>query len=155
MLFGNVNQLELVPYIKPEFHQWIRSAIELGSHMPTGKYDIGDEGVFVVLADATTEPQSERNAEIHKNYIDIQILLKGEETIGYSNHLDEESLKLDSLENDVAFFKDTEYEQFVNLREGDFAVFYPNQVHRPLCATNSPGPVLKAIVKIPAPLAAV
>ncbi|GEM79825.1 hypothetical protein VSU01S_20700 [Vibrio superstes NBRC 103154] len=151
MVFGNVNKLNLLPYIFTNFSNWIMQARVVAEQYPTelGRHEINDQGVFVMLAEAMTEPRENRQSEIHKEYIDIQIILEGEETIGYSNNITDEALALTVLENDVMFFEQVEHEQFVHLKAGDFAVFYPNQAHRPLCATNQPQQVRKAIVKIP------
>jgi biofilm protein TabA len=32
--------------------------------------------------------------------------------------------------------------------EGDFVVFYPGEVHKPLCAVGAPAKVRKAVVKM-------
>ncbi|EDV0473395.1 YhcH/YjgK/YiaL family protein, partial [Salmonella enterica subsp. enterica] len=36
----------------------------------------------------------------------------------------------------------------VVLNEGDFVVFYPGEVHKPLCAVGEPARVRKAVVKM-------
>ncbi|WED26307.1 YhcH/YjgK/YiaL family protein [Vibrio sp. DW001] len=150
MLFGNVKKLDLVPYMSEKFVNWINEAIALSENNDLGKYMIGDDGVFVMLVDGETEPRALRKSEIHKQYIDIQILLSGEEVYGYSNTISEEALKLVELENDVMFFDNVENEQFIKLQDGDFVIFYPNQAHRPLCASNDkPMVIKKAILKIP------
>ncbi|MFC1234724.1 YhcH/YjgK/YiaL family protein [Vibrio sp. F74] len=150
MLFGNVKKLDLVPYMSEKFVNWINEAIALSENNDLGKYMIGDDGVFVMLVDGETEPRALRKSEIHKQYIDIQILLSGEEVYGYSNIISEEALKLVELENDVMFFDNVENEQFIKLQDGDFVIFYPNQAHRPLCASNDkPMAIKKAILKIP------
>ncbi|UGA54439.1 YhcH/YjgK/YiaL family protein [Vibrio sp. VB16] len=150
MLFGNVKKLDLVPYMSEKFVNWINEAIALSENNDLGKYMIGDDGVFVMLVDGETEPRALRKSEIHKQYIDIQILLSGEEVYGYSNTISEEALKLVELENDVMFFDNVENEQFIKLQDGDFVIFYPNQAHRPLCASDDkPMVIKKAILKIP------
>ncbi|MEZ8991212.1 YhcH/YjgK/YiaL family protein [Vibrio breoganii] len=151
MLFGNVNKLGLLPYVSTNFSNWITQAVEVAEihRSELGRHNVDDTGVFVMLAEAITEAKQNRLSEIHKEFIDIQIILEGEETIGYSNHISNEAKAKDKLENDVMFFEHVENEQFVHLKEGDFAVFYPNQAHRPLCATNDPMAVRKAIVKVP------
>jgi len=150
MLFGNIRKLDLVPYMTEKFSDWINKAIVLSEHHELGKHMIGNDGVFVMLVDDKTELRTLRKAEIHKQYIDIQILLSGEEVYGYSNTISEEAMNLIELENDVMFFDNVDDEQFITLKKGDFAIFYPNQVHRPLCASNNkPMKVKKAILKIP------
>ena len=150
MLFGNVKQLDLVPYMSEKFVTWINEAMLLSENNEPGKYMIGDDGVFVNLVECETEPRAQRQSEIHKKYIDIQILLSGEETFGYSNAISDEARNLIELENDVMFFERVDKEQFITLQSGDFAIFYPNQAHRPLCAGNDkPMAIKKAILKIP------
>ncbi|WP_413113621.1 YhcH/YjgK/YiaL family protein [Thaumasiovibrio sp. DFM-14] len=149
MLFGNVNQLSLIPYVSEDIRGWIKNAIEISNNHTNGKFPIGNKGVFVVLAEGKTELLENRQAEIHKKYVDIQILLNGNETIGYSNHLDAKLKSLNDIDNDVMFFSTVENEQYVNLSKGDFALFYPDQLHRPLCATCESMLVRKAIVKVP------
>ncbi|MGD7779669.1 toxin-antitoxin biofilm protein TabA, partial [Escherichia coli] len=39
-------------------------------------------------------------------------------------------------------------EKTVILNEGDFVVFYPGEVHKPLCAVGAPAQVRKAVVKM-------
>ena len=34
------------------------------------------------------------------------------------------------------------------LSEGDFVVFYPGEVHKPLCAVGAPAQVRKVVVKV-------
>jgi len=48
----------------------------------TGKYPLDGENAFFILADETTEPASARRPEIHARYLDVQILLEGEELMG-------------------------------------------------------------------------
>jgi biofilm protein TabA len=49
-------------------------------------------------------------------------------------------------EKDIAFLP--EQEKTVILNEGDFVVFYPGEVHKPLCAVGAPAKVRKAVVKM-------
>ncbi|AGH80060.1 mannitol dehydrogenase [Psychromonas sp. CNPT3] len=149
MLFGNVRQLELVAYTHKNISLWIKEALIIAQSNNDGKHSIGDEGVFVVLASVTTEPEADRKAEFHREHIDIQILLEGEERLGYSNTLSVEDKARIPAEDDLYFVDDVENENFVNLKSGDYALFYPGQIHRPLCAIDQVVAIRKAIIKIP------
>lgn len=153
MLFGNAYNLDLVPYIDPVICSYIREAILIADKEPNdGKYLLSNSDVFVMLSTAKTEPLSNRSAEVHKKFIDVQILLEGTEKLGYSNNLDNEIRNASELDNDILFIDNVENENFVNLSKGDFVLFYPNQVHRPLCSVNAPCLVRKAVLKIPSNL---
>ncbi|PWI32434.1 DUF386 domain-containing protein [Vibrio albus] len=149
MLFGNINQLELIPYTYTKLRKCIEEAVVIAKNNPEGKYALTDDRIFVMINATTTEPTEERAAEIHKKYIDIQIVLEGEERFGYSNQLDDSFKSLEKLENDVLFIENVTHENYIDLYVGDFVVFYPEQIHRPQCAVNKPMPIKKAVIKIP------
>lgn len=151
MLFGNLEHLPQLSHCDTRLISIIQQALPFIHKGELGKFEL-DHSAFVMVVEAQTEPFSERKSEIHKQYIDVQIMIRGEEKLGYSYHLDDASLKLTTLENDVTFFNKVEQEQFVVIKDGDFAVFYPDQLHRPLCAVSAPMTVKKAIIKIPAKL---
>ncbi|MGF1764425.1 YhcH/YjgK/YiaL family protein [Aliivibrio kagoshimensis] len=150
MLFGNIDQLDLVPYISTRLRSLIIEAVTLAQkNEEDGKYPLSKEDVFVMLVSTQTEPLEEKVAEIHKHYIDVQILLSGAERLGYSNNLNNVHASLTELENDVLFVDEVQHENFVDLHSGDFVVFYPNQIHRPLCAITEASSIRKAVLKIP------
>ncbi len=149
MLFGNIRQLNMLPFTQENLRNWITEAVQITEGKEDGKYHLSNDQIFAIVATTETEPFEKRRSEIHKKYVDVQILLEGKECLGYANTLDLDSQALTELENDVMFFDQVENENFVHLTAGDFAVFYPDQLHRPLCASGQPGKVKKVIIKIP------
>ncbi|MGL6312973.1 YhcH/YjgK/YiaL family protein [Vibrio sp. WXL103] len=156
MLFGHVSKLNLVPYIHPTLRALIQESwmIAHDDAAEDGQYALSMSGAYVVLARAKTSPKDQRSAKFHKHYLDIELLLEGREAIGFSNHLEDELVEMESLEHDIKICKAIKDEQFVTLAPGDFALFYPNQPHRPLCTAEEAGMVRKAIIKIPCSLVA-
>ncbi|MBE8359523.1 YhcH/YjgK/YiaL family protein, partial [Leptospira interrogans] len=51
-------------------------------------------------------------------------------------------------DKDIAFLPAGTDEKHVVLQTGDFVVFFPGEVHKPLCAVGEPANVRKAVVKI-------
>ena len=88
-----------------------------------------------------------KQAEIHKKYIDVHLVLDGQEQIGYSVKklaVDDESLKDKDL-----YFGPLASEDFVTLHPGDFAIFFPNEIHKPMSNySGKENTVTKAIIKI-------
>lgn len=112
-----------------------------------GKHDIDGERLFYLIAEDMTEPFAQRRAEYHARYLDIQILLKGQEGMTFSTQ--PRRTETDWLaDKDIAFLPEGEQEKTVVLNEGDFVVFYPGEVHKPLCAVGAPALVRKAVVKM-------
>lgn len=121
----------------------------MSEETPPGKYDIDGSNVFYMISEDTTEPLAARRAEYHARYLDIQIVLRGQEAMTFSTRPAAGTPDIDWLaERDIAFLSAGEQEQTVILNEGDFVVFYPGEVHKPLCAVGEPAKVRKAVVKI-------
>lgn len=86
--------------------------------------------------------------EFHDQYVDIEVVLKGRETIGYSENNQYDTITSDKiLEHDVAYVDGVPDEKCLILEEGDFAVFLPGDVHRS-CYEPSDEKIYKAIIKI-------
>lgn len=149
MLLGNMSSLDRLSFVDKRIVQYAEVAQKLAmTEKEDGKYPIEGDDVFVVLASEVTQLASERKSEIHHDYIDIQLILKGKEVFGVSSHTGEQYLGK-AFENDLCFLPQIENESFVTLVEGDFIVFYPGEAHRPLCAyDDTPEPIRKAVVKI-------
>lgn len=150
MFVGKTSQLEFAAFLSPELKNIIASVLDrLETPLENGRHDIDGDKAFFMLVDDNTQELSVRKSECHTRYLDVQILLEGEESFGYSlepyKGLDEDFLD----EKDVAFSEQMEQEHFATLSGGEFIVFYPGQPHRPLVAVDcKPAPVRKAIIKV-------
>ncbi|AIN16949.1 yhcH/YjgK/YiaL family protein [Yersinia rochesterensis] len=149
MITGNIHHLELVPYLPAQ----LKEAIEyVKSHItaetPLGKLDIDGNNMFVLISNDCTDYLENRRAEYHAKYLDIQIILEGVEGMTFSS-LPAGKPDTDWLaDKDIAFLPaGVDEKQFV-MKTGDFVVFYPGEVHKPLCAVGEPANVRKAVVKI-------
>ncbi|AKJ41276.1 YhcH/YjgK/YiaL family protein [Pragia fontium] len=151
MITGNIHHLELVPYLPAK----LKDAIEyikknIHPDTPLGKHDIDGNNVFVLIFNDSTEAAENRRAEYHQRYLDIQIVLQGEESMGFSNLPAGKPTDNWLADKDIAFLPagESEQEKQIILKEGDFVVFYPNEVHKPLCAVGKPALVRKAVIKM-------
>lgn len=118
------------------------------SALEIGKYPIADDRIFVLVQEYETKDASEKKWESHREYIDIQVVLSGEEAMGYapaSRMAEKEAYRADK---DVAIFQCPGREESVlTIRAGEFAAFFPQDAHRPGCAAGAPAKVRKAVIK--------
>lgn len=137
------------------FHPVIRQALtwieaQDFSQMEPGKYDIlPDNQMFCLLQQAVTAPQTEQRPESHFRYVDIQYLLSGKENIGVCRYQD--GFPQDgeaSHERDIVFYRSVGEETVISLLPGMFAVFFPEDIHRPCCQMEQPEAITKAVIKI-------
>ena len=52
-------------------------------------------------------------------------------------------------ENDIEFLDSTEPEYFIKLAKGEFAIFFPNDAHKPSINYGNKSTVKKIVVKVP------
>ena len=147
MIVGNIHHLQSgLPASLREAIEHIKAHVTDAT--PLGKHDIDGNNLFYLISEDTTEPMADRRAEYHARYLDIQIVLKGQEGMTFSV-LPAGAPDIDWLaEKDIAFLAEGAQEQTVILNDGDFVVFYPGEVHKPLCAVGAPAKVRKAVVKM-------
>jgi YhcH/YjgK/YiaL family protein len=119
--------------------------------MDDGIVKIDSDDLFYVLATYNTSKNiAEKPAEAHRKYIDLQYILYGKEKIGYADYRNPKMLLKDYNEdNDIELFSRIEDESFFVLKKGMYAVFFPEDVHRPGMTNKGVRGVRKIIFKIP------
>lgn len=107
------------------------------------------EGVTAIIKETyLTKPREERKFEVHRKHFDIQYVVEGQEFIGT---VSAEGLKQDGEydeKEDIVFFREPEQSGGLVLREGDMAVFAPEDAHKPGCFLDRPEAVRKIVVKV-------
>ena len=147
MIIGNIHALgEWLPAPFREAIEQVKQQVT--PQTAPGKYELDGNRLFFLLAEDTTEPLADRRAEYHARYLDNQIVLAGREGMTFST-LPPGVPDTDWLaDKDIAFLPEGAQEKTVVLEEGDFVIFWPGEVHKPLCAVGNPAPVRKAVVKM-------
>lgn len=151
MILGNINHLDLIPYLPAKIKRSIEYIKDnVNSNTPVGRYDIDGDNMFFMVSDSTSRHIYEANPEFHKKYIDVQIVLAGQEGMAVSTLPPHTKMLDDKLaDNDIAFIETPSEETMLILQANDFIVFLPNQVHKPLCAIdNRIVTIRKVVVKI-------
>ena len=113
--------------------------------LPVGRYEIDGDAVFALVQEYETHLPEECRWEAHYTYTDIQYIVEGSEKMGWKA-LDGVVKTEDRPEDDVYFF-DADGDHFV-LHARQFAVFAPQDAHRPGLAVDGPAPVKKVVVKV-------
>lgn len=109
-----------------------------------GKYEIKSNEVFYNLQEYETKPI--QKLEAHKKYIDIQVVVQGEEYMGYTNIKNTVVTEEYNNEKDVMFLNGK-----VDKLKADnktFLIFFPDDAHMPSLCEQAPKNVKKAIFKI-------
>jgi YhcH/YjgK/YiaL family protein len=103
------------------------------NEMPDGKTQV-EEGLLAILSNGNgkTKEDSLKKFECHNRNIDIQLCLSGNETIGWKprNFCTNPNGDFNE-EKDVQFYNDNP-DMFFQLTDGQFAIFFPEDVHAPM-----------------------
>ncbi|MFA6848984.1 MAG: YhcH/YjgK/YiaL family protein [Selenomonadaceae bacterium] len=118
--------------------------------MDVGKYPIDGDRVFALVQSYNTRVLADCKPETHKNFLDIQYVVKGNEYMGWCALGPAiEVAEAYDADKDVAFYKELIPESNILLSAGVFAILYPNDVHRPGgAAEGKSSSVIKVVVKI-------
>lgn len=152
MITGHINDIgKILPYLSNSLQKALQYlAVTDFSSMPNGEYEIDGREIFARVNTYATERKEERRPEKHNDYIDVQFVARGRETIWFTPFTPDCRVTEDlSQENDVLFYADPGEQNCVQLEAGSFAIFFPWELHRPNCSGASKAEqVQKVVVKV-------
>lgn len=115
-----------------------------------GRYDEAQGGFYYMVQRYITRPPEHCKWESHRDYIDIQYIVRGQERIGFANAKTLSATGYDP-EKDFQGYNDGHSLMYnsLNLLPGQFVVFFPEDAHKP-CLTGLDGPaeVTKIVFKV-------
>ena len=128
MIIGNKETLESLSfkYIDEKFKKIINISNKISFNvLEDNTYEINGKNLFYILTSYRTSSNiAEKYAEHHKKYIDVQLLLYGEEKFGYSDISSiKKVFKEYDEEKDIELYQTIENEDFFLLRSNMFVVF--------------------------------
>jgi len=110
-----------------------------------GKYVLEPDRLWVIVERGQGRSHSGAPLEFHRRFIDIQLVLTGDEQMGWAPLSGEVARHAAfDRDRDIGFLTE-EPRSWFRIRPGDFAIFFPHDAHAPLAGA---GPVLKAIAKV-------
>lgn len=117
------------------------------SERSDGKYEINDQGIYVVIETYETKDVSDCFIECHRKYIDVQVVIEGIECVGVCHRSACDELPYDEEKDFQKLKGDTD---LLALAAGSFMIFYPDDAHMPKMRYGaSSGTVKKAVFKVP------
>ena len=121
--------------------------------LENGRHDINDQIYMNVMEPETAEPSSKK-AELHHEYLDVQVLIRGTENIEVGATYPNLSKYEDYNEaDDYQLCADIDDKFTVTMKPKMFAVFYPYEPHKPCCVVNGKTEkIKKLVVKVPVKL---
>lgn len=149
MIYDNLNNCEQYYVLGEKFKkafEFLKTADLKG--IKDGSYEIDGKEIYANIQSLKTKPDDEKKWEVHRKYIDIQYVILGKEKMGYGLLKDYSEIEK-SYDNkkDVEFLNGEKF-NFIDVEAGNFVIFYPNDVHAPMLASDKPMDIKKVIVKV-------
>lgn len=118
----------------------------VSENLPAGKYEIDGKALYASIQEYETKLVSK--SEAHKNYIDIQFIVSGIEVMDFCDITKATPNTTYNEEKDVMFYTDCPKSGSCALEAGEYAIFFPHDVHKPGMCFGNPAPVKKIVVKV-------
>ncbi|HDL5352136.1 TPA: YhcH/YjgK/YiaL family protein, partial [Mannheimia haemolytica] len=112
-----------------------------------------ENGIRMNVMSFETTPAEGKKAELHRKFIDIQLLIDGEEMIEYGLSQPDLS-KYDEYrdEDDYQLTAEIDDKNNLILKPNMFAIFLPYEPHKPGNSVNGNKTLKKLVVKVPVEL---
>ena len=146
MVLSNLNNRKELEKLNPLFKtlfEWLET--HNMAEMPLGRHDILGDTLYVNNACPKVGTKEEMPLEAHRKYIDVQVILEGKETMGWKPLEEIEHWTTEYNEVKDVIFSDEKPENYVTLKPGQVAIFWPEDGHAPGIAD---APVRKFIAKV-------
>lgn len=149
MIYDNLANADTYRHVKPGIAQALDYLRKTDfTDVPNGRYELDGSNVYAMVMRYQTRPLENSVWESHRKYIDVQYIFRGEEAFGY--------VPFDQAPPVTQPYDDKTDAQLygpatvmIPLKAGQFAVFYPQDIHAPcLIANGTPSDVVKVVVKV-------
>jgi YhcH/YjgK/YiaL family protein len=149
MISDSLDRIDRYAALSPRFAVAIAFLRRNPAALPDGRHDIDGDDCFALVQSYTTKPATQAAFEAHRKYTDIQLILSGEETLLWAPLQNLGAVTQPyATEKDIAFFAPPEQNTPLNLRAGEFAIFFPEDGHAPGIQTSGACAVRKVVIKV-------
>ena len=116
------------------------------STLEVGRYEIEGKDVFALVSEYDSKVHQDCRLEAHRTYADIQYIVSGREAIGFVAYENQEVTVAYNPEKDIVFFSGETSP--LSMEAGMFAVFFPQDLHRPCMQIDGAEKVKKVVIKV-------
>lgn len=148
MFYGNINDIKKFKNLYPAR---ILEALNYlhdndFSKKNTGRYEIDGDKMFAIVVDLTTVAFANQKPESHKKYIDVQYIVQGSTIMGVTRDAGVHPIVESLDDKDCYYYDKVDNELQLVMSKGDFAVFFPFDIHRPDCQYDQNADAIRKVV---------
>ena len=149
MIADVLSQRQRYTGLSPRFAAAFEYLEQLPADHPAGRYEIDGDNIFALVQSYQTQPLSSAKVETHRQYIDIQFIQSGRETMLWSplNQRMEITQPL-APGKDVIFYNTPPNMTPINFGPGQFVIFFPTDCHAGGLECGGTAEVRKVVMKV-------
>ena len=149
MILDTLAQWPRYQHLAPRLDLAFRFLETLPANQPLGRFELDGDRCFALVQTYTTRPVADGKFETHQQYLDIQFIQAGRETILWAplatlTHVTQPY----APEKDIAFFANPPDCTPLRLAAGWFAILFPADGHAPCLEWDAPAIVRKVVIKV-------
>jgi YhcH/YjgK/YiaL family protein len=143
---GHLKQYAHIPWIEDVVAFLNRGAL---MELKEPEIEIRGRDLFVRVMRYQPKPAEQNKFETHRQYADIQVMVKGREIMQYARPQDLVPTTEYDSKGDYRFFTVDKNISELVVNAGEFVVFFPGEPHRPSCLyRDGDGENLKLVFKV-------
>lgn len=147
MIFDTLSHAAQYAHLGPRIGRGLTWLEKFDPQTPDGRYAIDGDDLYALVQSYDTAPSSEKPFEAHRSFLDIQFVVAGTEVILYA--------PTPSLRPTTEYDSQKDYQLFANpphatsllMPPGSFAIFYPQDGHKPGCVNGAQAQIKKVVIK--------
>lgn len=148
MIIGDIHHPECAG-LSPVLLEAVRLAVKAQPQQrEPGRYELQGDDIYMNVMRFATQSAESKKAELHEKFIDIQILLQGEETIHCGVADSARECDVWHKEEDYQLCAAIADQQQVTMKPGMFAIFFPGEPHKPGVQGAASMEIKKAVIKV-------
>lgn len=148
MILDDINHSSRYEFLGPLFKKAFQFIADTDmTTLPLGKHELQGDDLFVIVMEYETKDPDDCIMENHKKYIDIQYMVRGEELMGVKIFIDQVPTTPYDDSKDAAFYK-PQYDSLLKVKQGQFTIFFPHDLHMPSMKSGKAEKILKAVFKV-------
>ena len=148
MIFDNIKNRAIYDKLGEKFtiaFNFIEKVEREGADV--GRYELDGSNVYAMVQEYSPKAESDM-FEAHKNYIDVQFILSGKEYMECASAKNCTVTDEYMPDKDAALYICNGLKVTLEAEQGDFAVFYPHDIHKPGLKCGDCEKVRKIVVKV-------
>lgn len=146
MIVDKLKNIAIYQSMIPNLDKGLEAIKDQMGRMEAGRYEF--DGGFFLVQKGETKPMAEGLFEAHRKYIDIQIVVAGDEEIAWAELEDSKEATPYSEAKDAAYYEAAETHNLY-VSEGMFYVAFPHDAHKAIRHLSEGHHFEKIVLKMP------